>query len=89
MKNHALWHFLFYNKGNKKPPSASLANKPLGGAQMHNHCINKLLNLKGIIVKKMGKAFLYTNYSIVTFLSAFTNAQSLISFPIPGRSGHV
>ena len=56
---------------------------------MHNHCINKLLNLKGIIVKKMGKAFLYTNYSIVTFLSAFTNAQSLISCPIPGRCGHV
>ena len=43
--------FFFYNK--EKPPSASLPNKPLGGAKMHNHCINKLINIEDVIVKKI------------------------------------
>ena len=34
--------FLFYNKGNKKPPSASLANKPLGGANKCSLIISKI-----------------------------------------------
>lgn len=52
MKSHALRHFLFYNI--KKPPSASHHNIPLGGAnKLHNHCINNLLNIKDVIVKKV------------------------------------
>ena len=43
--------FFFYNK--EKPPSASLPNKPLGGAKMHNYCINKLINIEDVIVKKI------------------------------------
>jgi len=43
--------FFFYNK--EKPPSASQPNKPLGGAKMHNYCINKLLNIEDVIVKKI------------------------------------
>jgi len=48
--------FLLYNK--EKPPSASLTNKPLGGAKMHSHCINKLLNIEEVIVKKLFMAIL-------------------------------
>ncbi len=34
--------FLLYNKNNKKPPSASLANKPLGGANKCSLIISKI-----------------------------------------------
>lgn len=34
--------FLFYNKDNKKPPSASLTNKPLGGANKCSLIISKI-----------------------------------------------
>ena len=43
--------FFFYNK--EKPPSASRPNKPPGGTKMHNHCINKLINIEDVIVKKI------------------------------------
>ena len=50
--NHSSQHFYFIIK--RKPPSASLPNKPLGGAKiMHSHYINKLLNIEDVIVRKI------------------------------------
>ncbi len=40
--NSCILAFLFYYKGNKKPPSASLANKPLGGANKCSLIISKI-----------------------------------------------
>ena len=56
--------FFFYNK--EKPPSASLANKPLGGAKMHNHCINKLLNIEDVIVKNIFHSDSYVKITLET-----------------------
>lgn len=44
--------FLFYNIKNLQVPVSQ--NNPLGGAnKLHNHCINNLLNIKDVIVKKL------------------------------------
>ena len=56
--------FFFYNK--EKPPSASLPNKPLGGAKMHNHCINKLLNIEDVIVKNIFHSDSYVKITLET-----------------------
>ena len=64
MKNHILQYFSFIIKKNLQVPVYQTNHSEVH--QMHNHCINKLLNIEDVIVKNIIQADSYVKIVLET-----------------------